>query len=284
MPPLINLDDIPEEFRNLFTEQDGRYTLDTNALSEGKKTAEDVRRALQARDNEKGEAEKLRKELASLREQLGGIDPSRLSEAKAALGRLDELEQERDKIEHERLISEKKFEEAAERKYHRQLTELQRQIETLNQTIEQRQSQFENVMNDLKESRINSELSEAFIQAGVNPSMLPFILEKEAKRWELDPETRQSVPIELIEGGKSKVTAMGSDGKPLTKKEHADTFLRENAWAALPSRGSSSQHQNNTTSNGAFAISRAEARSNNRKYEQLVEQASKVGSTVEFID
>lgn len=281
---VINLDDIPEEFRNLFTEQDGRYTLDTNALGESRKTADDVRRALQARDNEKGEAEKLRKELASMREQLGGIDPSRLKEAKDALGRLDELEQEREKVEHERLISEKKFEEAAERKYHRQLTELQRQIEALNQSVEQRQSQFDNVMNDLRESRINSELSQAFIQAGVNPSMLPFILEKEAKRWELDPETRQPVPIELIEDGRSKVTAMGSDGKPLTKKEHADTFLRENVWAALPSRGSNSQHQANTPSNGSFTISRTEARTNNRKYEQLMEQAQKVGSTVEFVD
>lgn len=273
----INFDDIPEEYRSLFLEQDGRYSLDVNKLKESSKTADDVRRALSARDNEKSEAEKLRKELATLREQLGDIDPSRLPEAKDALGRIDQLE-------HERLIAEKKFEEAAEKKYQRQLAEMQRQIDALNQAVEERQAQFDNVLNDLKESRITGELSEAFIQAGADPKMLPFILEKEAKRYELDPETRRSVPIEWIDGGKNKVTAMGKDGKPLTKKEHADTFLLENPWAALPSGGSGSRHQNGPSGQTAFSMSRAEARVNNRKYEQLQQQAEKAGTSVTFTD
>src|SRR5688572_3528152 len=274
----INLDDLPEQFRNLFVERDGRYTIDDSRLGDFQKNADDVRRALSARDNEKRNVEELRKQLQALQDQMGGIDPSQLSQALEAQKRIEELE-------HQQLISEKKFEEAAEKKYTRQIAEMQRQIESLNSAVKERETQYTTAMSDLEDARITTQLTAALTEAGVNPKMVPYIIATERKNWELDPETRQPIPIEYVDNGRSKVTAMGPDGKPLTFKTHATTFLQNNPDFALPSNGSNAVHQNNRQGNGtSITIRRDEARQDPRRYEAARAEAEAKNLPLQFVE
>ena len=271
----INFDDMPEQLRALFIEREGQYALDPQKLGEFQKTSEDVRRALAARDHEKANAEKLRKDMEALKEQMGGIDPAQLPAALEAQKRIEELE-------HQQLIAEKKFEEAAERKFTRQMAEMKRQMDTLNQTLEQRQREYENLFQEYGKVRINDALSREFIEAGVDPDFLDAAVQMEARRWEIDPQTRSPVPIEYIENGQTKVTAMGSDGKPLTMKEHARIFLRDKPRWAVPSNGSHASHQNASGSGNPFRISETDAR-DLRKYEAVRARAQQAGADVEIV-
>src|SRR5688500_15024001 len=273
----INLDDLPEQFRNLFVERDGRYTIDDGRLGDFQKNADDVRRALSARDNEKRNVEELRKQLQAIQDQMGSIDPSQLSQALEAQKRIEELE-------HQQLISEKKFEEAAEKKYTRQIAEMQRQIESLSSVVKERETQYTTVMSDLEDARITTQLTAALTEAGVNPKMVPYIIATERKNWELDPETRQPTPIEYVDNGRSKVTAMGPDGKPLTFKTHATTFLQNNPDFALPSNGSNAVHQNNRQNGSVIAVRRDEIRQDPRRYQAAKEEAESRGLPLQFVD
>jgi Tfp pilus assembly protein PilO len=271
----INFDDMPEQFRSLFLERDGQYTLDAQKLGEFQKNSEDVRRALSARDNEKRQAEELRKQLAEIKEKIGDFDPNQLPAAMEAQKRIEELE-------HQQLIAEKKFEEAAERKYQRQVAEMKRQIDALNEQMSSSKYQYEQVLKDLEEATIVTQLSQELIAAGAEARTVPFIVESLRKGWELDPETRKAVPVEYIDNGRTKVTAMGGDGKPLTFKSHATTFLQENPWAAQPSNGANASHQNGSNSSNPFRITESEARDFSR-YKAVRDRAEKAGAEIEIV-
>ena len=267
----INLDDLPEQFRRLFVEQDGQYTLDTSSLSDNMKHAEDVRKALSARDNERAEAAKLRKQLEEMQSKLGGVDPERLPDAMTALERLDE-------IEREKLIAEKRFEEAAEKKYQRQIAEMKRQLEQVTNSIAEEKQRYEALFSDYGKVRIQDMLSREFLDAGIDPDFLDVAIATESRRWEIDPESREPVPVEFIDNGRTKVTATGSNGQPLTMKEHAISFVRERPKFALPSTGSSSSHQTGRNGNSRFVISRDEVRNNHPKYVKMREEARNAGA------
>ena len=273
----INLDDIPEQYRNLFVENDGRLVFNTDPLSENMKHAEDVRKALSARDNERAEAARLRKQLEDMQSKFQGIDTDRLPDAMSALERLDEMEQQR-------LIAEKRYEEAAEKKYQRQIAEMKRQIEQMTGNITEEKQRYEALFGDYGKVRIQDMLSKEFLEAGIDPDFLDVAIATESRRWEIDPESRSPVPVEFIDGGKTKITATGADGKPLTMKEHARTFVRERPKFALPSNGSGASHQNNNNRNndGDFTMTRSQAR-DLRAYEQMREKAVKAGTMVQVV-
>lgn len=275
--PEINLDDIPEQFRNLFVDRDGQLAFDAESLSGNMKSAEDVRRALSARDNERAEAANLRKQLEELQSKFQGIDADRLPDAMTALERLDEMEQQR-------LISEKRYEEAAEKKYQRQIAEMKRQLEQLGNNMNEEKQRYEALFGDYGKVRIQDMLSREFLEAGIDPDFLDVAIATESRRWEIDPETREPVPVEFIDGGKTKVTATGANGQPLTMKEHARTFVRERPKFAMPSNGTGSSHQNsaNRSANGDFTMTRTQAK-DLRAYEQMREQAIKAGTMVQVV-
>lgn len=268
-----NESDIPEEYRELYTEHDGKFVLDVQD-DESRKNADDVRRAIAARDQEKAKYAKLAKEYEEMRAKLEGIEIDRLPDAADALKRVDELE-------HQKLLDEKKFEEAAEKKYQRQLAEMNRQIENLQQTMTSKQQEYEQLMNQHRTVRITDGLRSAFLEQGADPKKLPWIIESEGRRWRLDPENLEPSPVDFVDGGKTEVTALGIDGKPLTMQEHARTFLRENTWAALESHGTGSTHQSNGSGNG-FSIRESDARDFS-KYQAVRDRAQKAGQEVEII-
>lgn len=273
----INLDDIPEQFRNLFVERDGELVFDPSSLADSMKHADDVRKALSARDNERAEAARLRKQLEEMQSKLGGLDPERLPDAMTALERLDEIEQQK-------LIAEKRFEEAAEKKYQRQIAEMKRQIEQMTSSIAEEKQRYESLFGDYGKVRIQDMLSKEFLDAGIDPDFLDVAIATESRRWEIDPESREPVPVEFIDGGKTKVTATGADGKALTMKEHARTFVRERPKFAIPSNGSGATHQqnNNRGNDNNFTMTRTQAR-DLRAYEQMRERAVKAGTMVQVV-
>lgn len=262
-----NQDDIPEALRDAYVERDGKYVLDAEA-SDGEKNAEDVRKALAARDNEKSNYAKLAKEFEAFKAQLGGIDPARLPDAIDALSKVDDLE-------HQRLLDEKKFEEAAEQKYKRKMAEMMRQMETVEQSVSEWKSKYDTAINRLRTEAVTKTLTQLMNENGANPKMTPFIINELEKTWELD-ENLNLAPIALSSDGE-KMTAYGADGKPLTPREQVVTFLKETPWAVLESRGTGSSHQSNgANGNGQVSITREEARDVN-VYARRKEQAEKAG-------
>lgn len=264
-------DEIPEGLREYYVEENGRWVLD----DPGSKSADDVRKALAARDHEKTQAAELRKEIEALKAKLGDIDPEQLPDAIEAL-------RQRDEIEQQKLIAEKRFEEAAERKYQRQLAEMKRQADSIAQALEQQKKEYEALFSDYGKVRINDALSREFVEAGIDPDFLDAAVQMEARRWEIDPQSKSPVAIEYIDNGQTKVTAMGSDGKPLTMKEHARIFLRDKPKWAMPSNGSNASHQNNRNSANQFAITETDAR-DLRKYEAVRARAQQAGVDVQIV-
>lgn len=267
------LEEIPEELRALYNESDGKWTLDVEA-GEGERSAADVTRALRARDNEKAEREKLKQQLDDLQSKLEGIDPDRLPDAADALKRLEELE-------HDQLINEKKYEEAAAVKFQRQIAELQRSVEAAERAAADAQGKQVQQRSRLESMMIEGALQAEFLKHQTDPAKLRYLLLDAKSKWELDTETDQPVPIDFIEDGKTKVTAMGPDGNPLTMEGHVKQLLADNPWAVLPSTGSSASHQT-TGTNGAFSMTETEAQDFGR-YKNMKDQATKAGVELDIV-
>lgn len=271
-------DEVPESLRPYYEERRGRW-VPSVPPGEGEKHAEDVRRALAARDAEKDESAKLRREMESLRERLGGLDLDQLPDAIEAYNQREEIEQQK-------LIAEKRFEEAAERKYSRQIAELNRQIEVLKGEATKAQEQGKSYLDKYAATTINDRLGRELLAAGVRQEFVDALVPMLAKKWEIDPETLELTPIEILDGGKDKITATGSDGKPLTMKEQATTFVRDQPVWANPSSGSNATHQSGTAANGQYSIRRQEIRDNINAYEALKQKAAAAGqgNEVRIID
>lgn len=265
-------EDAPEQLRSFLVEQDGRWTLPLQD-ADSRKNADDVRKALSARDNERAEAGKLRQQIEDLQAKIKGIDLDQLPDAMDALKQREELEQQK-------LISEKRFEEAAEQKYKRQIAEMNRQIETMKQNADQQKQQYEALFGDFRKVRVNEALAKEFMSAGLDPDFLDAAINMVSTNWEIDPETREPTPIEMIDGGKQKVTATGANGQPLTMKEQATTFLRDRPKWAMASNGSNASHQNTNGSN-LYRIS-AEDAQDFTKYQQAKANAEKAGVELEI--
>lgn len=264
---------IPEGERHLYVERNGRWDLDRER-GEGERNAEDVRRAQRARDNEKAEREKLRAELDALREKLEGIDLEDLPTLKEAASRAEEAE-------HQKLIDEKKFEEAAAKRFERRIAEMQRTAESQKQAYDDLQARMSAQRETLQSVMIEGALQQEFLAGQADPKKLRYLLLDAKQKWELDPETNEPIPIDYIEGGKTKVTAMGKDSKPLTMKEHVQSILAENPWAVLESSGSRAQHQAGSPQNG-FTLTESQAQDFNL-YKQAKAQAEQAGAEITVV-
>lgn len=261
-------DEIPESLRDHYTEQDGKWQLDAEP-SQGEMHAENVRRALAARDNEKAERERLRLELDNLKSGLDGVDLSRIDELK-------DFQRQKEELEHQALIAEKKYEEAAEKKHERRIAELMRNVENLQKQLQERAEIHDALRQKYAKSRLTDALSEEFRVQNTDPKKLPFLLAIAERMWELNEED-EPTPIDFVDGGKTKITAVGADGNTLSMKEHIKSLLAENPWAVLESTGSRAHHQMTaSTQNGTYVIPANEAQ-DIRRYEAHKAAAEKAG-------
>jgi len=269
-----NQDDIPEGLTDYYVEVNNRWELDAEP-GEGVKSAEDVRRALQARDNEKAERTRVKAELDKLREVLGDIDAERLPDAIEALKKVEELE-------HDQLISEKKYEEAAAKKFERRMAELQRNVEAAQNQNAQMEAKIQEQRERLQAVVIEGELQRQFLSEGGDPQKVRYLMMDAKQKWELDPESDEPVPVDFLDNGKTKVTAVGADGKTLTMQEQVKTMLAENPWAVLESSGSRSSHQSGASVNGQYRITETEAKDFG-KYKSMKAQAEKANTELEIV-
>lgn len=267
-------EDIPEGMESFYVERDGQWMLDAEP-GDADRNAEDVRRAMRARDNEKAEREKLRKELDAMKERIGDIDLDRLPD-------IQEVQKKLEESEHQKLIDEKKFEEAAERKFHRQIQEMTRKIEALEGAVNERETSLSSLQSDFASRVIDDSLQQAYIESGGDPVRSKYAVQALREAWEFDKENRKPTPIQKLDDG-SVVTAIGADGKPLTMKEQVSTFLRDEPWFQLGSTGTNSAHQPSQNGQGSrFRISGDEIKANFSRYEQVKAEAEKAGVPVEI--
>jgi len=281
MPPrraYDSQDDIPEQYREDYVERDGKWILQLEGGDPYSKPLDEFNRILSGRDKERQQREELQKQLDAIRERLGGDISDEYLETIA------KSRQDADEAEQQRLIAEKKFEEAAEKKYQRRVSEAERQIEQLKAQVEKSQSDYNDLLGRHKNVMIQDKLRQELLSAGADPKKLPFVLSTESEKWELDTESWNPVPIEWINGGREKVTATGSDGNPLSMSEHAKGLLREHPWLALESSGSGSSHQTNGT-NGAYQVreSQLQGPQGHSTYIRLKEQAKKAGQELQIL-
>lgn len=267
-------DEIPEGLEAYYVERSGKWVLDAEP-GEGEKAAQDVERALRARDNEKAEREKLRTQLEELTEKFEGIDPDKIPDIVESQKRLEELE-------HQQLIEAKKFEEAAEKKFERRLAEMNRNLEQTKRQMQERDAKMADQRKKLETIMIEGALQSEFIKNQTDPQKLRYLLLDARSKWELDPETDEPIPIDYTEGGHTKVTAVGADGKRLTMQEHVKSILADNPWAVLESTGSGSRHQQRTGANGAFTMTETEAADFGR-FKAVKAQAEKAGVDFQIV-
>lgn len=273
-----SVDDIPETYRDLYVERDGKFVLQLSGTDPFSKPIDEFNRIYQGRERERQQREELQKQIDTIKQHFGDINDDRLEEIAEALKKADDSE-------HTRLINEKKFEEAAERKFHRQIAELTREIEQLKGGLNDQAQKYQNLMQVHRNVRIQDSLRSALLEAGADPKKLQWVIKAESDRWELNPDTFDPEPIEYIDNGRTKVTSRGSDGNPLTMEEQVKTLLRDNPWLALDSSGGGSSHQSSRGANGLYQIRESEvnAPGGHARYVALKEQAQKAGAELEII-
>ncbi len=275
-----NMEEIPEALRDHYVERDGAWLLDLEGGDPFSVPKDQHDRVYRQREDERKAREAAQKQLDAIKERFGDISESRLDEIMGLL-------EGSDNAEHDRLIAEKRFEEAAEKKVARRIADMQREMEQFKQQVQSADDRYKKLLDHTREVKINASLQSALLSAGADASKIKWLVKAEAENWELDPETYETTPYEWNSDRSEKLTVMGKDGKPLTMNEQAATILRDNPWLLPDSNGSRSAHQGRQQSApGAYRFD-ADQMNNNpeatRAYRRALEQSQKTGIPVEIV-
>lgn len=272
LPHYEREEQIPQMLREYYVEQDGIWVPDSDQDEEARKTAEDVRKALAARDNEKAMVSELKKQLNEMREKLGGHDPEEIQKMVEAA---QQAEVERQQAEEERLKAEQKFEELAEMKYRREINTLKHQIQELEGQRGQIQKQHDDLYQAHERLTIDQQLQSIAMGFGADPEKIRYLLHDARPTWKLN-EFRKPIAVERSETGDE------IELPNLTMEQQVKEILRDNPFMLLPNRGTDVPQQRANGIARNYQITREEAR-DNRRYEALKKQAAEKGVDIEFV-
>lgn len=270
LPHYEREDQIPQHLREYYIEQEGIWVPDSDEDEEARKNAEDVRKALAARDNEKSMVSELKKQLNEMKEKLGNRDPEEIQRMVEAA---QHAEEERRVAEEERLKAEQKFEELAEMKYRREINTLQRQIQELEAARGQIQKQHDDLYQAHERVTIDQQLQSIGIGFGADPEKIPYLLHDARPPWKLN-EFRKPIAVERSENGDE------IELPNLTMEQQVKEILRDKPWMLLPNRGTDVPQQRANGVARNFQITREQAR-DNRYYESMRKRADEHGVDLE---
>jgi len=262
-------EDIPEALREHFRQaSDGSWELD---LEGGLPLGAPGERALQ---REKEERRQATEALRALQEKFGDLDPEK---AREALSQINQLEEEK-------LRSEKKFEELAERKFQGQIRQLQQQIQALTDAVKYEQGRVTAARDRFAQVAINDQLGKIALELGVDPKKLKFLVQEARPLWRLNDQD-QPQPMEQDEQGEWRTVYGAQAGQPISMKEQLQGLVKENPFFLLETSGAGTQQRGfGGGGNGMpFTITRQEARNINL-FQQRQEAARQAGSELAIVD
>lgn len=170
-----SLDDLPEALHDLYEEVDGGFVLALEDVD----AHPGVKGLKSALDKEKESRAKFAKELATLREQMGDLDPDK---ARAAQARLQELEDKK-------LLDEGKVEELLAQRTQRMAKDHEAQVKALKAQLEEAQAQGTELSGQLQKVLVEGAIRDAAVKNGVRPTAVTDVLMRGNSLFKLDGET-----------------------------------------------------------------------------------------------
>lgn len=273
LPEFENEEDIPERFRELYIQKDGRWVADLGIDENSLKTHEDAVKLQQAHERSKAERNAAREELDRIRKLFNGRDPEEIQKL------FEERQAAEQQAEELRLRDEKKFEEAAELRWKRNVETLKHQYEQAQAAIAEKERERAELYKDYETLAIDQRLQHEALRAGADPKKLDFLVYKARPSWRLD-ERRQPIAIGKTPSGE-EITL------DLSMADQVKGFLAEDPFLALPNRGDNTvSHQRASGANGNVRIRREDlARDSVNVWTRAKEEAAKRGGVeIEVVD
>lgn len=255
LPSKADVDALPEPLRQLYTEKDGKFVLDTD---------EDVSGLRSALEKERGAAKALDSEIKNLKKQVdkyNGVDPDK---ARDALQKLSQLEEKQ-------LIDAGKLDEVVEQRVAAMRSDYEGKIGAFDRSLKEKEQQTTELNEKLSTLLIDNAITEAAIAAGVRKTAIPDVILR----------GRQ---IYRLEGG-HPVPKKGDDiiyGKnprePMPINEWVGNLTKDAEHLFEPSSGGGAQNKGGgaTTAGGVMTITREQARDAGT-YQQARDEAHKKG-------
>lgn len=260
-----NESDIPVQFREHYVmdPQSGEWLL---ALEGDDQPNPKVTRLIQSERAQRLEATQKVKELE---ERFQGIDPQ---QAKEALEKMAELAEAQE-------MSGKKAEEQAQRKFERQIQQMQGQINQLVEQNRHESAKYTTLRERYSSVVMNDRLLQAAIAAGADPSKAKFLVQEALPTWQLPEDADEPQP----QDSEGNVIYGADAARPLTMVEQMRGLLKEYPFLGLQSTGAGTQQRPaGTPLNGAIQLTQQQAK-NFTTYRNAKAQAEKMGVGLDIL-
>ncbi|MGG2098128.1 hypothetical protein ABFY41_11210 [Acinetobacter haemolyticus] len=236
-----SLDEVKEEFRSLYVEENGKFRLDLDGYEDPK----GLKTALQS---EREAAKTAKKELQKLQEQFDGIDPDAVKKL------LTQFEQDEDA----KLIAEGKIDEVIQKRTEK----MREQHDKLLNEEKVRADKAEAYANKFKQSVVQSKIVQAAVELEALPEATGDIAFLAQSKFKLD-EDGNAVAVD-----ESGEVIIGKDGKtPLSPKEWVESLREQKPYYWPKANGSGSPGSTNTK--GQVDITKPDGTVNMTKLAQL---------------
>lgn len=215
-----SLEDVKEEHRALYVEEDGRFRLDLDGYEDPK----GLKTALQS---ERDAAKNAKQELQKLQKQFEGIDPEIVKKLFAQL----ELDEDA------KLIAEGKVSEVIQKRTEK----MREQHDKLLNAEKERADKAEAYANKFKQSVVQGQIVQAAVELEALPEATADIAFLAQSKFVLD-EDGKAVAIDMHGD-----VVIGKDGKtPLSPKEWVETLREQKPYFWPKANGSGSPGSTNT--------------------------------------
>ena len=216
-PIISSLEDVPEQYRDLYEEQGDQFVLSVDDGTYKKKLSE-------FRTNNID----LRKKLESLTEKLSAfkdLDPEKIPEALEALAKVQEIEEKN-------LLDAGKVDEVVAQRTERMRSDFEGKIQKLQENNKSLHDQRDTYKKRLSDELINGTISRTVGEVGsLRKGALTDVLSRARSDWVVDDEGN------LLPMRDGKVV-YGADGKePLSPKEWGESLFQSAPYLFEPSSG-----------------------------------------------
>jgi len=258
-----DINEIPEKFRELYTEHDGAYWLD----AEGIEDTSGLKKALEA---ERRNAKEASKKLKEYSEKYSDLDPESAREAMKKVQELDD----------KRLMDAKQYEELNKRQLERLAKDHEAKMAVMQKSLDGLLAERDKTSAKLKETLLEAKLQSEFSSAGMIPDAIPIFMNGVAKStWQLN-DANELVPMENGD------IMLGPDARPLSprawiEKKRADASTR---IFFPPSQGGGATNRPAGSNPGIVTMSRQIAKENPQQYNAAKAQAEKAGARLELVE
>ena len=265
---VTKLEEVPEQYHSEYVEAKDGSGFELALESDGDDEVSKLQRIVEA---EKDQRRKAVKELQEFQAKTKETESERIR-----------TEQEKlDKIEEEKLLSERKYKEVAELQFKRAKEALEAQIVELNTHLKAEREKYNKLDQSFISTIVDRQIEQELIDADAKPHGVKHAVAILRKHWSLDEDRKTPVKRD----GDRILSGIADPTKPLTIREDILDWKKNDPFAPeffLPSNGSGATGSSHTK-NGAVVLSRSDARDVN-KYSAAKAQAEKSGVPLQVSD